>query len=643
MSSNSTHKSNFSAGVSNEKFLQRLGEKVEANFQNEQFGVEELARQMNMSRSQLHRKLKQVSNKSANQFIREYRLKRAKDLLCNENKPISEVAFEVGFGSISYFTTCFTAFFHQSPGNLRRKSILRSSQKPTGRRKLFKHLQGKPIIIVIVINLIYISALSGIFLHRISNANFNNYKSISTLESHSIAVLPFKNLNKQHEYEYFSRGIVEAVNRHLSKLDALKVVSLTAVDFYRENTKSIREIGNELLVANVLEGSFQHFGNMIRLEVRLIDTSSESLIWAEYYDRELEDIFKTQTEIAEQVALALNKILSPEEKKLINVQITENIDAYDLYLKGLYENRIYTRKANHHATEFFKKAIELDSTFALAYAGLAQSIMAKAAIFGAEMSALEALALSKPYIDISLALDPNLEEGHVWNGFYLLYNNWDFKGAEQEYSNAITGNNPDALAVYADYLNFIRSHDKALEISVRLNQEHPFYPNSRMILSLYYLGRIEEAEKFAQARSRLFNNYYTLDNYGFLKLNTGNYPEAIRIFGKLLERDGVRYPRILGWMGAAYACLGQIHEADNLIAELESIANQTHAGSPAFFIAVIHSALGDKISALHWLQQAIKAHEMEIPWLLSEPQFFSLHDEPDFQKMLVKVGFPDPD
>lgn len=336
MNNNSPHNSNFSQGISNEDLLKLLGEKVEANLQNEQFNVEELARQMHMSRSQLHRKLKRVTSKSANQFIREYRLNRAIDKICNENKTISEVAFEVGFGSVSYFTTCFTAFYNQSPGEVRRNYILISNQETTGRKLFFNRLQKYTAPVIFIGSLIMLSILSGIYVQRNTNANSKIKNVTASYETLAIAVLPFTNLNNDHEYEYFRAGVVEAINRQILKLGILEVVSLNTAAYYEKSNKPIREIGNELLVAYLLEGSFQHSGNRIRLEVRLIDTANELQLWAESYDRELNDIFKTQTEIAEQVTQALVKIFSSVDKKSINVPGTSSIVADDLSFKRIY-------------------------------------------------------------------------------------------------------------------------------------------------------------------------------------------------------------------------------------------------------------------------------------------------------------------
>jgi TolB-like protein/AraC-like DNA-binding protein len=638
--------------ISENNFLKKLTEITESNLTNVQFGVSELAREMGMSRSNLHRKVSNLLKISISQFISKVRLEKAMDILKQGRVKISEVAFDCGYHSVAYFTKCFREYYGFPPGEVEKRYITEYNDLEINQNyiqdsvflpklsALFKGRIKNGIVRKLASGgiMIIVSLISFFIYQRISADSFHSKSDILNADN-SIAVLPFKNLNQDYEYEYYSTGVVEAINRHLSQITDFKVISLTSTDRYRASNKSAREIGEDLSVSHLLEGSIQRHENFVRLEVRLINVETESQIWAENYDRELKDIIHTQSEIAGQVVLALKNTLSPEEKEVLNQRLTENAEAYDLYLKGIYENRTYTRSGNNRAMEYFQQAIAQDSNYALAYAGLAVSTLARAAIFGAELSAVEALRQAKIFIDKALSLDSELIEANLWNGFYLLYNNWDFEGTEQAYKKSIVTDYADALAVYADYLNFTRRHEEALEIAQRLNQIHPYYPNSRMILTLYYLGRYTEAEEFAQSRMKLFKNYYTLDSYGFLKLNTGSYPEAIQLFQRVLEIEGVRYPRILGWMGAAYARAGQKGKALELIEELKAILAESNAGSPAFFIAVIFAALDEKESALSYLKRALNDREMEVPWLISEPQFFALHGIPAFQGLIQKVGF----
>jgi tetratricopeptide (TPR) repeat protein len=317
--------------------------------------------------------------------------------------------------------------------------------------------------------------------------------------------------------------------------------------------------------------------------------------------------------------------------------MTNNTEAYDLYLKGNYELSSYSRTGIRRATEYFNQAIRMDTTFALAYSGLAEVYCLMASIYAAELPATVALSQARQYIERALDLDPGLAEAHAQYGFYLLYNNWDFTGAEAEYKKAIPYKK-QTLALYADLLNFLRRHQDAYDAARQLNQTDPFYPNSRMTMTLFYLGRIKEASEFAESRLILYRNYVTWDSYGFLMLNTGQYEKAIEAFRNAMELEGFRYPRGLGWMGAAYARSGKQENALELIKELK--AKNTHAGSVDFFIAVVYAALGDRQSAIYWLKESINNHEMEIPWLISEPQFYSLHDDPAFSEFVARIGFP---
>jgi TolB-like protein/AraC-like DNA-binding protein len=625
---------------SDNAFVKRVEQEVASHFRNEQFSVEELAQRLHLSRSQLHRKLKQATGQSANQFIREYRLQQAAELLKKEDLTVAEIAFEVGFGSHSYFTTCFSEHFGYPPGEARRK--LNEPLRPVG--GLDKSDSSQPLrrnqsirkwlwaVVLIAGSFLIFKAFQQTVVANSENSGAPGF-------DRSIAVLPFTNLNDDSESEYFSNGVVGAINRHLSQIGDLKVISLTSTGRYQKSGKTAREIGEELKVSNLLEGSIQRYQDIVRMEVRLIDAATERQIWAENYDRQLEDIFKTQSEIAEQVALALRASLSPEEKEVLHRKSTSNSEAYDLYLKGVYEQRTFTRGGIYRSSEYFRKAIDLDSSYALAYVGLAASYILKASIFGAEMSTREAMNLAKPLLDKALTFEPDLEEARYWNGFYLLYNNWDWEGAEKEYKKAIATKNPDALCLYADLLNFTRRPQEALTICEQLQQMEPYYPNNRMILTLYYLERYDEAIEYAQARLRLFSNYSTLENYGFLLLNIGKYDEAIEMFQRVVDIEGIRYPRVLGWMGAAYARSGQPGKARELLKELRTEVIPRNAGSPYFFMAIIQAALGEAAQALASLQKAHQFHEMEMPWLNSEPQLYTLHDEPAFQELLGKVGF----
>jgi len=434
-------------------FLEKLKKEVDDNLTNDQFGVEELAKNIGMSRSQLHRKLNTATGQSVSQFIREYRLQRGMELLKEGQLNAAEVADRIGFGSATYFNKCFNEYYGYPPGEVKNK--LSENAVET---KAFEPLKAQPV--PQPKKNLYLQFAAGAVLLLIIGVVYFNSKQRVALDRNdkSIAILPFKNLSEDQRTEYFSEGVIEAIRTSLAQVGELRVISRTSVEQYRESAKSSREIARELGFAALLEGSVQRDNNKVRIDVRLVDGESEGQVWAKSYDRELKDVFAIQSEIAQSVVDELNAKLSPEEKSLLSKTDTDNSKAYDLYLKAIYEYRTYSNKGAHNSIALLKEAIALDSNYARAYAFLANSYIGLASIWGAELSALEALKKGKPFIDKALSLDPNLDEAHMLMGFYKLYNDWDFEGAESEYKLGIVSNHSDALALYADYLNFVRRH-----------------------------------------------------------------------------------------------------------------------------------------------------------------------------------------
>ncbi len=613
-------------------FLERLKREVEANLTNEQFGVEALSRNMGMSRSQLHRKLNTVTGQSVSRFIREFRLERAMELLTTAELTAAEVADMVGFGSASYFSKCFSEYYGVPPGEAKSRAGLAHNDHAPHRRT--SPGQHRPVGISRLL-------LAGILLLAVSAALYFYWRNgeEGAVSGKSIAILPFRNLSDDPGNRYFSQGIVEAIRTRLSQVGDLRVISSTTVEQYRNSSKPARTIAKELGVAALLEGTIQRNDEEVKIEVRLVDGETEALVWAKGYQRTLKDVFAIQREIALEVAHELNAKLSAAEESRLSKNDTDNVEAYDLYLKGVYAYRTYTNAGAHRAIALLSRAIALDSNYARAYAFLANSHIGLATIWGAEYGAIEALRKGKPFIDKALALDPGLDEAHMLLAFYKLYHDWDFEGAEAEYLRAIRNDHPDALALYVDYLNFMSRHEEAMRYAAHLDKKYPYYPNSRMILSYIYNDRLAEALAFSESRLKMFSNYYTFDAHGFLLLNLKRYEEAIRYFERAMALEGIRYPRMLGWMGAAYARSGERATARRIITELKDRLTRDDKASISFFIAVIYGALEDEASTLHWLNAAYRAHDMEMPWLMTEPQFFFLHDEPEFRVLEQRMGF----
>lgn len=613
----------------------KLKELIEANLTNEHFGVEELASKLGYSRSHLHRKLQKENGKSISQYMREYRLERARQLMMNEDLNVSEAAFRVGFGSASYFSKSFTSYFGYAPSEVN-DHVLEKSQtnSAANSNQSGKSKQLGLIIPLLLTSVILIIALSFVWRW------YPKKEGIADEDRLSIALLPFRSLSQIPENQYLCDGLGDAIARKLSSIEDLQVISRISTSHLINEPTPLTQIAKELNTPFILVGSIQRNKNQVRVEVGLMNGKTGVRLWSEHFDRDLEDIFEIENEIAEHVAFSLSRELVPSPASLANQGYTTNAEAYEYYLKGVFELRTYTRNGARKSEEYFKTAVEKDSGFAMAYNWLGHSYIAQSAMFGADLDALEGLEMAFPHIEKSVELDPNLKEARPIRAFYFLYHDWDFERAEQEYLKSLNTVQPESYAYYADYLNFVRRHEEALEWSEKQEENEPYYVNSRKIMSLFYTGRIEEAISNAENRLRIMKNYWTMDSYGFIMLNSGRYEKAIQTFLEIFEIENVRYPRILGWLGAAYARSGQRDKALEILTELEARHQISTAGSTGFFQAVIHSALGNTEDALRWLRVAIDTHEMEIPWLISEPQLFGLHEHPAFKAMVQEVGFP---
>ena len=341
-------------------FINQIESIILENLSNEQFGVSELAEIMNMSRSNLLRKIKKNTQLSASQFIRQVRLKKSMQLLRQTSLNISEISFQVGFGSTSYFIRCFREYYGQPPGEVG-KGTLVQEEESVQTHFLKRHQR----------QLIAAAALIGIVL-----SFFIFTKKFTTPEieiEKSIAVLPFKNESSDSSNLYFVNGLMESTLNNLQKIGDLRVISRTSVEQYRNTNKGIPEIAKELNVNYVVEGSGQRIGNQVLLNIQLIKASVDKPIWGDQYSREVEDVFALQNEVAKKIADAIKAKVTSSEMEQIEKKPTENLLAYDYYLQALGPYNTRTKEGLVEAISLFEKAIEQDPQFALAYAYIAFS------------------------------------------------------------------------------------------------------------------------------------------------------------------------------------------------------------------------------------------------------------------------------
>jgi len=354
-------------------FLDTLKAIVSAEISNESFGVSELAEATNMSRSNLLRKIKKLTGRSASQYIRQIRLGRAKELLEDTEMTVSEIAFEVGFSNASYFIKCFREEFGFPPGETRKQleevtaskkeqevdnSLDQSEHVKPNKRFLSQHKNK----IIAAVSIVIIAMIS----YYLVNTSTENDQNLSTEKS--IAVLPFKNMSADSTNLYFVNGLMEASLGKLQKIKDLRVVSRTSVEKYRTTTASVSAIGEALNVRYIVEGSGQKNGDEVLLNIQLIDARSDTPVWTEQYQYKLDNVFELQNEVAKKIATAIEANITPNELVKLNNVPTESVEAYDAFLKGLEKSQAQTEENLLEAIAYYDQAIQFDKGFALAYA-----------------------------------------------------------------------------------------------------------------------------------------------------------------------------------------------------------------------------------------------------------------------------------
>ncbi|WP_282054952.1 helix-turn-helix domain-containing protein [Maribacter luteus] len=427
--------------------LERLGD--------EQFGVAELADAMYMSRSNLLRKCKKYTQLSASQFIRKIRLEQAMELLKESELTVSEVSYRVGFGSTSYFIKCFREQYGHPPGEVGEegfKEITETDKLPFFKRYLWPLMA---VVGFLLVGLVYV---------LMPSSPKTNISDVPKIEK-SIAVLPFKNESSDSTNLYFVNGLMEASLGNLQKIKDLRVISRTSVEKYRNSDKNIQEIASDLGVNYIVEGSGQKVGDQVLLNIQLIDAVTDSRIWGQQYTHEVVDIFALQNEVAKKIASAVEANVTPSELEQIDKKPTDNLVAYDYYLKAQEPFLQRTEEGLLEAIPLFEKALEEDPEFALVYADLA------IAYYYLDLYKKEKRYTEKinNYADNALLYDSKLTESLIAKSLYYQHTG-DYRLALPHLLKALEYN-PNSSAVVQMlallYSNFVPNTGKYLEYALK--------------------------------------------------------------------------------------------------------------------------------------------------------------------------------
>jgi len=460
-----------------------------------------------------------------------------------------------------------------------------------------------------------------------------------SLDRKRVAVLPFLNISPDPKDEYFADGLTEELIAKLSTISGLRVIARTSVMQFKATTKRLGEIGRELGSGTVLEGSVRKAADRLRITAQLIDATTEEHLWVQNYDRQLEDIFAIQTEVAQNVADALRTQLLDEEKQHIQKKSTGDIGAYTLYLKGRYYWNERNKESLEKAVKYFEEAIRRDPKFALAYSGIADTygVLAEHGY----LTRSEGSAKARDAATKALMLDDTLAEAHT-SLANILSSEWDWIRAEEEFAKALQANPNYATAHhwYSIYLLDVGRLDEAireLKVAEELDPLSPMIHAYGALVYVYprqYDIALAEADKALELDPNLVAGQ---QNRVWVYLAKSMFDEALAEQERVLPFLEPLSCDNRALVGAAYAIAGRTEEAKRLLRECEeaSAHERTEDVSPQA-LALIHLKLGDKDRAFEWLEKAIKARTIT-PFLVKLSPFFDeMTSDPRFDELMKK-------
>ncbi len=474
-------------------------------------------------------------------------------------------------------------------------------------------------------------------------ASFFFIKSQQSKEtSHSklrLAVLPLSNISNDAKDEYFADGMTEELISNLSKIGGLNVIARTSIMKYKTMDKDITQIGNELMVGTILEGSVRKSENKARITVQLIDVSKQQPIWSKDYDRELKDIFMIQSEIAQNVASELKVRLVSSEKEQLAKNHTNNSIAFEEYLAGKNFLNKRTPESIQASIIHFEKSIQADPEFALPYASLAYAYTLIGVAGYGNISRNIAESKAKEAVMKALRIDGTLAEAHAALGYIKFRIDWDWKGAEKEFKKAIELK-PGYATAHEWYALFLAIHERLDEALREMQKAYQLDPLSLGVnngLARIYHFRNETGKAANQINKTLaLDSNYAEAHFtiGMTYYKTKEYEKSVTELKKAIELAN-RRPVMLAMLGAVYAKQGRKDEANKLLAELElpPLNNDRLYG-----IAVIKNNLGQLDQALHIFEKLVDEKYGIMVYIKVEKRLFQDNNNAGYQRMLKKMG-----
>ncbi len=455
-----------------------------------------------------------------------------------------------------------------------------------------------------------------------------------------VAVLPFTNIGQDQADEYFADGMTEEIISSVSRTKGLRVIARTSVMRYKGASKTVADIGRELNVGSILEGSVRKSGDKIRISVQFIETANEEPRWSQIYDREIIDVFAIQSDIAKKVAEALREHVLGEAPGHEEEKATNSTEAYINYLRGRQFWNKRTDEDLKKAIGFFEAALNIDENYAKAYTGLADSYAALALL--EFMAPNEAYPKAKAAVSKALSLHAGLAEAHTSLGLIRFQYDWDWQGAEEEFKVALDINPSYAPAhhFFADYLKAVGRFDEAI---VEIEKARELDPLSLAIntgvghvlyLSRQYDKAIEEYKRAVELDPSFMATHVW---FGRPYLEKGLFAEAIAELETAvrLSEDSTL---ALAMLGHGLASAGREKDALQILEKLKKRSQNQYV--PSYWIAVIYNGFKDKEQTMAWMWKAFEERSSWLVWSKVEPRFDWLRQEQEFKSLMKAMKFP---
>lgn len=458
----------------------------------------------------------------------------------------------------------------------------------------------------------------------------------------SIAVLPFTNMSADAENEYFADGITEEILNALAQVRDLRVAGRTSSFSFKGRNVDLRVIGEQLNVRTVLEGSVRRSGKRVRITAQLINVADGYHLWSERYDREIEDVFAVQDEIAAAIAERMKTTLVGDNGLAKGQRYTDNIDAYEAYLKG--RALLYRRgTAIKQGIAMIEKALSLDANYGLAWAGLADAYTALG--YNGQVHVEDGRAKTKEAADKALALAPDLAEAQTSHAMLSLMYDWDFATAERGFKRALTLNPSyvqGAAWYYFFYLGLAcQRWDECHSGLLALHVREPLSGYNAAIISFTYSagGNPGEALVWSDRSLELEPGAFLSMWARQLALHAGgDWAGAIEAAEPSLATSG-RNPLVLQTLASSYVEIGEMEIARAVYEEMRARAKREPI-SP-IGLAVVAAAVGERTQAIDYARDAIRRHDPQlVVYARCWPQSQVLRAMPEFQELIIPLGFP---